>query len=109
SDAEHGRYLRILMLMWRSPDCRIPNDDQWLARKFSRPVEQVVAELRPLIVEFCQCDGNWITQKRLLKEMAFVTRTSKKQSARSKSRWEKEKSGSRGNATPGIAPTPTPT
>jgi uncharacterized protein YdaU (DUF1376 family) len=109
SDVEHGRYFRLLMAMWRAPDCRIPNDDQWLSRKFSRSVEDVVAQLRPLITEFCQCDGNWITQKRLLKEMAFVQRTSKKQSGRSKKRWEKEKERSRGNATSGNAPTPTPT
>ncbi len=29
SDAEHGRYLRLLMLVWLSPECRVPNDDKF--------------------------------------------------------------------------------
>jgi uncharacterized protein YdaU (DUF1376 family) len=105
---EFGLYLRVLIVMWRSPQQRIPNDDQWLSRRFRVPAEPI----RKLIAEFCQTDGNWITQKRLLREWSYVTTRSKKQSDRSKKRWEKEKSISRGNAAPhdsGNAPTPTPT
>jgi uncharacterized protein YdaU (DUF1376 family) len=98
TDAEHGRYLRILMELWRAPRQRLPNDDAWLARKFQRSVEAVQAELRPLIVEFCQSDGNWITQKRLTKEFKYVQAKSKKQSARAKSRWREK--NEKNNATP---------
>lgn len=104
TDVEHGRYLLMLMHMWRAPNRRFPNDDAWLARKFRRPVEAVRAELRPLIDEFFKTDGNWIYHKRLEREHAHVTAQRAKQSARAKSRWEKEKGASRGNA-----PTPTPT
>lgn len=98
SDAENGRYLTLLMAIWRAPHQRLPNDDKWLARRFSRTEDQVQNELRPLIEEFCQNDGNWITQKRLTKEWKRVTKTHERQSASAKSRWMKEKTISHGNA-----------
>jgi uncharacterized protein YdaU (DUF1376 family) len=111
SDAEHGRYLLILMTMWRAPECRLPNDDEWLSRRFRRSVESVQSELRPIIAEFLQTNGNWLTQKRLRKEWEWCRRYSKNQSDRAKSRWDKEKDTCNGTsaATPsGNAPTLTP-
>ena len=108
SDAEHGRYFLLLVDMWRAPDCRLPNDDEWLARKFGRTVEQFKALFRPLINEFCKCDGNWITQKRLSRERAYVTQRSKQQSERAKSRWEKDKDTCPGNAGAAMPPHPHP-
>jgi len=105
-DAEHGRYMMILMLLWRAPKQRFPNDDNWLARKFRRTEDAVRLQLRPLITEFCQCSGNWITQDRVLREYAYVRSKSKKQSARANARWNNEKPICRGNA---PTPTPTPT
>ncbi len=103
-DAETGRYLMILILLWRAPKQRFPNDDGWLARKFRRTEDAVRLQLRPLIAEFCLCSGNWITQDRLTREFAYVKSKSKKQSARAKARWDNEKHSCRG-----YAPTPTPT
>lgn len=103
SDAEHGRYFLLLMLIWRSPGCKIPNEAEWIARKMKRSVEQFKAEIQPLIIEFCQTSGNWISQKRLTKEFAYLSKRSKKQSDKANIRWEKEKVSCRGNA-----PTPTP-
>lgn len=93
SDAEHGRYLLILMAMWRAPGQRLPNDDAWLARKFCRSVEAVAAELRPIIEEFCRCDGNWITQKRLAREYETATKSVKRRSDAAKARWERTRGG----------------
>lgn len=112
SDTEHGRYLRLLMVMWRAPDCRIPNDDAWLARKFCRSEEEVREQLRPLIEEFFQTTRHFITQKRLTKEMDWVRNKRKKNSDASNARWAKEKDTSERNAsrdTEWNAPTPTPT
>ena len=112
TDAEDGRYFRLCRLMWSQPECRIPNDDAWIARKLGRSVEDVQRDIRPIIAEFCQSDGNWITQKRLQKEWRYVRQHSKRQSAIAKSRWRKEKSACHGNAgrhVNGTAPTPTPT
>lgn len=98
TDAEHGRYLQILMQLWIAPQQRLPNDDEWLARKFRRTPEEVRRDLRPLCSEFCQVSGNWITQKRLSKVFEHVKATSKKQSDRAKARWYKDKDVSHGNA-----------
>src|SRR4249919_285047 len=85
TDAECGIYLRLLMTIWRSPGCRIPNDEAWLAKRFGRTVEQYRSEVLPVVREFCTSDGNWLTQKRLSREFAYVTIRSRKQSVRAKS------------------------
>jgi len=91
SDAEHGIYLKILMIMWRSPNCRIPNDDVWIARRLRKTTAEVEKQVRPLLAEFCQSDGNWITQKRLLKELEWCLNKRKQTSGAAKSRWDKQK------------------
>jgi len=114
-DDEFGRYVRILIIMWRSPGCRIPNDKSWISKRLRIDALRFDAVALPLLQEFCQCDGNWWTQKRLSKEFEYVKKRSEQQSVRSKSRWEKEKTPSHGNAEPasvrdgsGNPPTPTP-
>lgn len=94
SDSSLGLYTRLLLLMWSSPQCRIPNEDSWIAHKLNRPPEQ----FRPIIQEFCKTDGNWITQKRLLKEWRWVREKVKKNRDAAKSRWNKEKILSERNA-----------
>lgn len=97
SDAEHGRYFLLLMLMWQTPRCRIPNDPQWIARKLRRSVKDYEEQVLPLIKEFCSSSGNWITQKRLLREYNRLKKTTQTQSERAKSKWRKKK---------GVSPTP---
>lgn len=99
SDADHGRYLMLLAYMWRSPECRLPNDNEWLAKKFRRSVDEVVRELRPVIEEFCDCDGNFITQKRLRKEWEAVQKKVRTNRVSAKARWKKEKEPCERNAT----------
>ena len=106
NDSAFGAYHRILYLLWRSPKCRIPNDEKWIAHKLGRSIEDYRKIFKPLIEEFCKTTGNWIYQKRLSKEYLFVKNKSKKQSDKAKLRWDKEKLKCRGNA---PTPTPTPT
>jgi uncharacterized protein YdaU (DUF1376 family) len=91
SDAEHGLYLRFLMLMWRSPGCRVPDDPQWLARKLGRPLLVIESDLMPLVSEFCKKRKNFITQKRLLREYEGCKSRSKTQAEKARARWKKEK------------------
>lgn len=115
SDAEHGRYFLLLMLIWRSPGCRIPADPKWIARKLKRTPEEYENQIMPLIAEFCYTTGNWVEQKRLREEYLYLQKQSKKQSDIAKLRWNKDKDVSHGNARPmpdrcqTDAPTPTPT
>jgi uncharacterized protein YdaU (DUF1376 family) len=91
--AEEGLYFRLLRTMWTSPECRVPNDDTWLRRRLRVTAEELETIVRPIIKEFCQSSGNWITQKRLLKEHNFVTGKSRKQSAKAKKRWSSADAG----------------
>ena len=112
SDAEDGIYGRIIRIMWKSPAQRIPNDDAWIARRMRRTVEDVVRDVRPIIVEFCQNDGNWITHKRVDREWNRAKKLSVSRSVSAKSRWNKEKEAcERSTSSHQVrnAPTPTPT
>lgn len=103
SRAERGLYHDLLVLMWKTPGCRVPNDIPWIARKL-RCTDDEVYVLEVILAEYCHSSGNWVVQKRLQKEFEYVFSKSKKQSERAKSRWDKEKDGCHGSA-----PTPTPT
>lgn len=116
SDAETGRYFRMLMVMWRSPGCRIPNDDEWIARRFNKSQEEVQSEIRPLVREFCKTSKHFIWQGRLTKEMEWVRNRSKTNRDSAKARWNNKKVVSERNAGDDMrsqckrnAPTPTPT
>jgi uncharacterized protein YdaU (DUF1376 family) len=87
SDAEHGRYLLILIAMWSAPMKRLPNDPVWLARRFRRTLEEAHRDIIPLLREFCDTDGNWWTQGRILREWEYLKQKSEKQSLRAKKRW----------------------
>lgn len=63
SDEEHGAYLRLLCMAWASPECRLPNDDAWLARRLSRPIETIAQLYRPILAEFFQNNGEWISPR----------------------------------------------
>src|SRR5512143_1405073 len=91
---EHGIYLTVLMVMWVTPHQRLPNNDQWLTRRFRLPPEK----LRPILDEFCQCDGNWITQKCLQKEWERGKAVSQKRRDAAKLRWELDKDPFKCNA-----------
>ena len=47
SDAEHGRYLLLMILIWQSPQCRIPNDPDWIARRLKRSREDYDRDIAP--------------------------------------------------------------
>jgi len=101
---ERGIYIDLLVLMWRTPGCRVPNDNNWLAKHMRMSAKEVSTELRPIIEEFCQSAGNYLCQKRLQKEFVRAFRHSEKQAARAKRRWEKEKDLCRGNAAHALHP-----
>jgi len=89
SDSEHGIYFQLLMLMWRSQDCKIPDDDEWIARKLRRDANAVRTHVRPIINEFCDV-GEFITQKRLQKEWRWCVEKKKKNTENANIRWNKE-------------------
>jgi uncharacterized protein YdaU (DUF1376 family) len=90
---EHGVYMRLLMLIWRTPGCRIPNDVTWICRRLRCSDEEYQSLVRPVIEEFCLSTGNYVSQKRLTKQRKWLEDKSEQQRARAKSRWDNEKNG----------------
>lgn len=111
---EHGRYLLLLIHMWRSPGCRLPDDDAWLARKFNTTEIIIKNTMRPLVVEFMSTHDGWITQKRLQKEWEWCQAKRNKNKKAAETKWalknnEKEPcERMASNDGSGNAPTPSP-
>lgn len=70
---EHGAYLLLLMTAWRSPDCRLPDDDRLLAR-YARCSPGQWKRLRPIIEPFFLSENGHWTQGRLTDEAVAVRR-----------------------------------
>lgn len=71
SPTEHGVYLLLLMIAWRTPGCELPDDDA-LLMKYSRTRPEQWKKLRPVIAQFFEItDGKW-RQRRLTAEFAYV-------------------------------------
>ena len=49
---EDGAYNRLLRLCWRSPGCKLPNDDAWIMRKMRAVTEVEQAAVRSVLDEF---------------------------------------------------------
>jgi uncharacterized protein YdaU (DUF1376 family) len=132
---ERGLYMDLIILCWRTPECRVPNEIDWLARKLRCSPDEIPT-LKKVIAEFMTSTGNFLFQKRLRKEFLYTRSKNQKQADRARSRWSKKSSTdpvvydqdfstvsdnqlkdknsvrSRGNAArhqSGTAPTPTPT
>lgn len=73
SAQETGAYLMLMMVAWRSPDCRLPDADDKLAR-WARVDRRTWLRIKPIVMEFWTlADGFW-TQKRLSKERDVVSK-----------------------------------
>ena len=69
---EHGAYMLLLITMWRTPDCSLPNDDKRLAL-YTRMSLAKWKKVRIVLEDFLTISDDKITQKRLQKERKFVS------------------------------------
>ena len=70
---ETGAYLMLLMVAWRSPDCRLADDDDKLAR-WARVDRRTWKRLKPTVMEFWTLREGFWTQKRLTQERDIVSK-----------------------------------
>lgn len=104
-----GAYMDLLILMWRTPGCRTPNDDAWLAHHLGYAPEQIANLVRPIITEFCTlvAGGDFVTQKRLQREFAHASAHKEKRALAARVRWAKKKIDTDAmHSTPAPAPAP---
>lgn len=111
--AQHGAYLLLLMTAWRMPDCKLPDDDKFLARCASMDARTWKAN-KPIVMAFWkQDDEQKFYQGRLLDERKYVNELSCKNSRAVKARWLKNNNSPHTTVIPNSyvndTPTPTPT
>lgn len=63
---EHGAYLLLLIAAWRSPGCRLPDDDKLLRRFAGSPKNW--RRIKPKVLSFWLLKDGYLTQKRLCQE-----------------------------------------
>lgn len=73
SAQEHGAYLLLLMMAWRQPECRVPNDDETLARWASVDV-RTWKRIKPKVMAFWTLAEDQWSQSRLSREREFVSK-----------------------------------
>ena len=68
---EHGAYLLLLIVAWRSRDTRLPDDDRLLAR-YAKMTPAQWRRTRPIIEPFFDVEGGYWVQGRLTDEANAV-------------------------------------
>lgn len=70
---EHGAYLLLLMMAWRLPDCRLPDDDARLA-KWASVDARTWKRIKPTVMAFWTLAEDHWCQSRLTRERDFVSK-----------------------------------
>lgn len=73
STLEHGAYLLLLMMAWRQSDCRLPNDDDTLAR-WAGVDARTWKRIKPRVMAFWTLAEDQWSQTRLSKEREYVSK-----------------------------------
>ncbi len=84
---EHGAYLKMLMIAWRSPECCLPDNDHRIATMLGITTARWRDKIRPAIAPFWTIDAGTWRQKRLTKEREFSSKSIAKQREKAKQRW----------------------
>ncbi len=87
STEEHGAYFLMLMAAWRTKDCRLRDDDAFLARITKSTIKRWRQKLRPSMLAFWTVENGHWTQKRLLDEREKVNAICAKRSRAATTRW----------------------
>lgn len=78
STFEHGAYLLLLIVSWRSPGCRVPDDDVLLAR-YTRMTRDKWGKTRAILEPFFVIEGGFWHQARLQNELQHLQSRRKQQ------------------------------
>jgi len=106
---QHGAYILLLMTAWRSPDCKLPNDDTYLARIVGMD-KRTWANNREAVMAFWKQDSmQKFYQGRLLDERNYVEQVRNKNSAAGKASALKRLNRGSTSVQPNFNQTSTPT
>ena len=71
STFEHGAYLLLLIVSWRSPGCCVADDDALLAR-YTRMTRDKWRKVRPILEPFFRIENGFWHQARLQNELQHL-------------------------------------
>lgn len=94
TNEEFGAYIRLLIIIWRNANCQIPADAEWHMRRLKVNSQEYSRLYKPLLQEFFTSTGNYISQKRLMREFEYLRKNRATKSDNAKKRWSKEKPAS---------------
>lgn len=77
---EDGAYNRLLRLMWMTPGCSLPDDDQWIMRRMRADFDTYESVVKPLIAEFFKREKGRLFSPRLMREFDALSETREKRS-----------------------------
>lgn len=80
SAAEHGAFLRLLCLQWKTPTCTLPADVEWIRRRVLATDQEWAKAYSPVLSEFFIAKRGRIFSPRLLAEFERISSTSSKRS-----------------------------
>ncbi len=86
---EHGAYLQLLMIAWRTETCTLPDDDKRIAKMLGVTAGRW-SKLKTTVMAFWELTSDGWKQKRLSKERAFSDEKRAKNISAAKSRWSKQ-------------------
>lgn len=102
---EHGAYLQLLMIAWRTPDCALPDDDARLAQMLGI-TRKKWASIRPQVMAFWTLEECGWQQRRLLKERRWVAKKSEDNRSAANARWNANSLENNGAADANAMPEP---
>lgn len=100
---EHGAYLQLLMIAWRTADCALPDDDKRIAQMLSVSTAKW-RKLKLEVMKFWTLDAGRWTQRRLLKERTFVNEKRAKNREAAEQRWGAKSLETKGAANANASP-----
>jgi len=71
---EFGCYMRLLIFAWRTPDCRLPNDDLRLRTMLGLTPKRW-DRMKPVLMQFFVEDEDVLIQKKLSKVRRYVAKS----------------------------------
>ena len=78
--AEHGAYLKLLLLCWETPGCTIPNEREWIQRRLSCSDEEYETIVQTIISEYFKPKRDRLQNCRLTAEYETIKNKFEKRS-----------------------------
>src|SRR5262245_19687987 len=69
---EHGAYMKMLIIAWRSPGCDLPDDDKRIATMLGLTMKRWQEKIRPAVEQFWTIENGVWYQKKQREVRVFV-------------------------------------